>query len=96
MLTGYAGWFNKRHKRHGQLFQNRYKSVLCQEDLYFKELVRYIPLNPLRSEIVSDMNELDTYPWCGHSVIMDMYPIHSCLKLYWISKDLNEYIVPIP
>jgi len=70
LLTGYAGWFNKRHKRHGQLFQNRYKSILCQEDLYFKELVRYIHLNPLRSEIVSDMNELDTYPWCGHSVIM--------------------------
>jgi REP element-mobilizing transposase RayT len=70
LLTGYAGWFNKKHKRHGQLFQNRYKSILCQEDLYFKELVRYIHLNPLRSEIVSDMNELDTYPWCGHSVIM--------------------------
>jgi len=22
LLTGYTGWFNKRHKRHGQLFQN--------------------------------------------------------------------------
>ncbi len=25
LLTGYAVSFNRRHKRHGQLFQNRYK-----------------------------------------------------------------------
>ena len=38
LLTGYAIHFNRRHKRHGQLFQNRYKSIICQEDIYFKEL----------------------------------------------------------
>jgi hypothetical protein len=32
LLTGYAVSFNHRHRRHGQLFQNRYKSILCQED----------------------------------------------------------------
>jgi REP element-mobilizing transposase RayT len=32
LLTGYAVSFNRRHRRHGQLFQNRYKSILCQED----------------------------------------------------------------
>ena len=46
LLTGYAVTFNRRYKRHGQLFQNRYKSILCQEDPYFIELVRYIHLNP--------------------------------------------------
>ena len=71
LLTGYAGWFNKKYKRNGQLFQNRYKSFLCQEDLYLKELVRYIHLNPLRAGIVADMNELDTHLWCGHSVLMN-------------------------
>jgi putative transposase len=39
LLTGYAGWFNKKYKRHGQLFQNRYKSILCQEDTYLKNTV---------------------------------------------------------
>ena len=39
LLTGYAGWFNKKYRGHGQLFQNRYKSILCQEDPYLKELV---------------------------------------------------------
>jgi putative transposase len=28
LLTGYAQQFNRRHKRHGQLFQNRFKSIL--------------------------------------------------------------------
>ena len=71
LLTGYAGWFNKKYKRHGQLFQNRYKSFLCQEDIYLKELVRYIHLNPLRAGIVADLKALDQYPWCGHSAIMN-------------------------
>ena len=56
LLTGCAVTFNRRHKRHGQLFQNRYKSIVCQEGVYFKELVRYIHLNPLREKIVSDIS----------------------------------------
>ena len=70
LSTGYAVAFNKRHRRYGHLFQNRYKSILCQEDDYLLELVRYIHLNPLRAKIVMDMDELDAYPFCGHAVIM--------------------------
>jgi len=70
LLTGYAVTFNRRHKRHGQLFQNRYKSIICQEDIYFKELVRYIHLNPLRAQAVDDISELNRYKYCGHSVLM--------------------------
>jgi REP element-mobilizing transposase RayT len=70
LLTGYAVTFNRRHRRHGQLFQNRYKSILCQEDLYLLELVRYIHLNPLRARIVKELKQLDKYPYCGHSVLM--------------------------
>jgi len=44
LLTGYAISYNRRHRRHGQLFQNRYKSILCQEDAYLLELTRYIHL----------------------------------------------------
>ena len=70
LLTGYVVTFNRRHKRHGQLFQNRYKSIVCQEDVYLKELVRYIHLNPVRGKIVSEIKELNGYPYCGHSVLM--------------------------
>lgn len=70
LLTGYAINYNKRHRRHGHLFQNRYKSIVCEEDAYFKQLVSYIHLNPLRAGLVETLFKLDWYRWCGHSVIM--------------------------
>ncbi|OQY43757.1 MAG: transposase, partial [Desulfobacteraceae bacterium 4572_87] len=39
LLTGYAVKFNRKHNRHGHLFQNRYKSILCEEDAYLIQLV---------------------------------------------------------
>ncbi len=69
-LTGYAIYYNHRHKRHGHLFQNRYKSIICEEDAYFQELLRYIHLNPVRAHVAPNMSKLDTYPWCGHAVIL--------------------------
>ena len=69
-MTGYALWFNRTHRRHGHLFQNRFKSILCQEDIYLLELVRYIHLNPIRARLVKDLDELGRYSFCGHSVIM--------------------------
>ena len=51
-LTWYAQYFNHRHSRSGHLFENRYKSVLCDEDNYLLALIRYIHLNPLRAGIV--------------------------------------------
>ena len=69
LLTGYAVAYNRRHRRHGHLFQNRYKSIVVEEDPYFRELVRYIHLNPLRARLVADLPHLDRYPWCGHAGI---------------------------
>lgn len=70
LLTGYVINFNRRHKRFGHLFQNRYKSIVCEDDPYLLELTRYIHLNPLRKKMVSGMEELKKFPWTGHSAIM--------------------------
>jgi len=70
LLTGYAIWYNRSHRRHGHLFQNRFKSILCQEDAYLLELVRYIHLNPLRAGLVKGLDELDNYPYSGHSTLI--------------------------
>nr|WP_319408195.1 transposase [uncultured Desulfosarcina sp.] len=70
LFTGYAIAFNRRHRRHGQLFKNLHKSFLCQEVTYLLELTRYIHLNPLRAGIVKDLGALDTCLFAGHSVIM--------------------------
>jgi hypothetical protein len=65
LLTGYAVIFNRRHRRCRHLFQKRYKSILCQEDAYLLELVRYIHLNPLRAKLVVSMAELDRFEFCA-------------------------------
>ncbi|MGD9235222.1 MAG: transposase [Desulfobacterales bacterium] len=87
LLTGHAVYFNRRHRRSGHLFQNRYKSILCQEDNYLLELVRYIHLNPLRANQVSGLKNLDLYPYSGHSVLLghnknDWQSVDETLKLF--------------
>jgi putative transposase len=87
LLTGYAMWFNRRHQRAGHLFQNRYKSIVCEEDRYLLELVRYIHLNPLRSHTVQSLEELDRYPWSGHGVLVGK------IRHDWQEKEyvLNQF-----
>jgi len=70
LLTGYVVNFNLRHKRYGHLFQNRYKSIICEEDPYLLELTRYIHLNPVRAGMVRNVKQLSAYRWSGHSAIM--------------------------
>jgi len=70
LLTGYVVNFNLRHNRYGHLFQNRYKSIICEDDPYLLELTRYIHLNPLRAGIVGSLEELRNYRWTGHAAIM--------------------------
>ena len=70
LLTSYAQGFNRRHGRRGVPFQNRYKSILCEEDTYLLELARYIHLNPVRARVIGDVEELNTFPLCGHSALM--------------------------
>ncbi len=69
LLTGYALYFNHRYKRCGYVYQNRYKPILCQEQTYLLELVRYIHLNPVRSHRLKDATELSNYKWTGHATI---------------------------
>jgi len=70
MLSWYAQYFNRRHNRTGHLFENRYKSILCEEENYLLALVRYINLNPVRANIVTTIEQLDRYPWSSHRAII--------------------------
>ena len=78
LLSGYAQYFNRRHKRVGHLFQNRYKSIICEEEAYFDKLVAYIHLNPLRAGIVQTLQQLSVYPWSGHAVLMKAI-VYDCM-----------------
>ena len=58
--VSYTGWFNRRHKRSGHLFQGRFKSFLIEDDRYFTAMCYYIHGNPVRAGIVE---EVTAYPW---------------------------------
>lgn len=76
VLGGYAGYFNRRHCRSGYVFQNRYKSILCDEHSHLLELTRYIHLNPLRAGMLKTLEELDSYAWTGHAGILGKHLHH--------------------
>jgi putative transposase len=57
LLTKYAGRFNRRYKRRGHLFGDRFKNVLVQQEEYGLTLSRYIALNPVRAGLVERPEE---------------------------------------
>jgi len=90
LLSGYAQYFNRRHNRVGHLFQNRYKSIICEEEAYFDKLVAYIHLNPLRAGLVGTLQELALYPWSGHAVLMNEV-VYEWMDREWGIGDVVQY-----
>jgi len=78
----YTHWFNKRYGRVGHLFQGRYKAILVDEDAYLLELIRYIHLNPVRANIVTDPIDylLSSHAaYAGHVQPLSWLTVHRCL-----------------
>jgi len=67
---GYALWFNRKYGRREYLFQDRFKSALCQDQDYAKQLIRYIHLNPIRAMVVKSLKQLNKWNWCGHAFLL--------------------------
>lgn len=61
--SGYASFFNRRHRRCGALFQGRFKAVLVEDDSHATELTRYLHLNPVRARIVARPED---YAWSSY------------------------------
>lgn len=74
VLGGFAGAYNRRYARTGYVFQNRFASILCDEENYLLELVRYIHLNPVRAGVVDNLDGLGDYPWTGHAGLLGRHP----------------------
>ncbi|MDH3348766.1 MAG: transposase, partial [Desulfobulbaceae bacterium] len=54
--------------------------IVCEEENYLLELIRYIHLNPLRAGLVNDIDTLNRYQWCGHSVLMGKHILNGQVK----------------
>ncbi len=86
----YTVWFNHRHDRVGHLFQGRYKAILIDSDQYLLELIRYIHLNPVRANMVTDTAD---YPYSSHSAYSGFITTPSWLTLDWGLAQFGEEIV---
>lgn len=56
----YVYWYNLKYERIGNLFQDRFKSEVVENDRYFLTVLRYIHQNPLKAGIVS---YVERYQW---------------------------------
>jgi REP element-mobilizing transposase RayT len=75
----YTQRYNRANGYDGQLFRGRFKSILVDGDTYLLQLVRYIHRNPLRSNLIRD---LDNYKWSSH-----VGYISTAAKWNWLYKD---------
>jgi REP element-mobilizing transposase RayT len=61
----FTQWFNKRHRRKGTLWEERFRSVLVEGGGGpLAMMAAYIDLNPVRAGIVTDPKD---YRWCGYA-----------------------------
>jgi putative transposase len=60
LQQSYTQYYNRTYHKVGHLFQGRYKAILCQRDSYMLELIRYIHLNPVRSQLTA---RAEAYPY---------------------------------
>jgi REP element-mobilizing transposase RayT len=87
LLTGYAVSYNLRHNRAGKLYQNRFKSILCDKEEYLLQLIRYIHLNPIRVKLISNITELETSPLTGHSILMGKRKTEKDENTDWLDAE---------
>ena len=59
ICTRYAFYFNSKYERVGHLFQDRYKSIPIENDVYLLTVVRYVHNNPVKAGICP----ADKYRW---------------------------------
>ena len=60
----YTLWYNRKYRRVGHLWQDRFKSYPVEVDAYLLECGRYIERNPVRASIVSYPEE---YCWSSYN-----------------------------
>lgn len=67
----YAHYYNRKYKRHGHLFQDRFKSIIVNDDQYLLTLSGYIHANPLSIKEYS--NSVERYEYSSLGIYLGLY-----------------------
>lgn len=84
----YAARFNRRHRRRGHLFGDRFYSSIVDTDEYLLEVTRYIHRNPVRAGLVPSAEE---YQWSSYAQYLGeregRVPVDPSCVLWLVSED---------
>lgn len=89
----YAAWFNRRHKRWGHLFGDRFHAFLVEKESYYLELLRYVVLNPVRAKMAERPEQ---YAWssyratAGYEAAPDWLKVGEIAALFGEAEDWRE------
>jgi putative transposase len=83
ITSRYARYINKQQQRRGYLCEGRYQAILVQNEKYLLELCYYIHMNPVKSGLVS---HIDQFNWSSHH----SYTLHKIIP--WVT---TEFIVQL-
>lgn len=72
----YARWLNRRYEWDGPLFRGRFRNRLVEDERYWRHLLAYIHLNPVRANLVSSPDRAD---WTSHGAYVGLAPRPSWL-----------------
>jgi len=61
---GFTQWYNRRHRRFGPLWAERFTSVLVQGGQALAAITAYVDLNPIRAGLCTDPKD---YRYCGYA-----------------------------
>lgn len=75
--AGYGGYFNRKYKRRGHVFQDRFRSVYIENDKQLMTIFNYIHVNPLSlfepgwkekgiKDIEKSIGFLENYKWSSY------------------------------
>lgn len=77
----YACYFNRKYKRTGHLFQDRFKSQAIENERHLLAALRYIHNNPVKSNIVENPAQ---YRWSSYNTYVNKHENNSVV----IDRDL--------
>ena len=68
ITVSYVSYFNKKNKRVGHLFQDRFRSEVVEQDSYVLSLARYIHQNPVKAGMAARAAD---YKWSSYNCYLD-------------------------
>lgn len=81
--------FNRRWRRVGHLFQGRYKARVVEKQAYLLELIRYLALNPVRTEPPLCPTP-EAYAWSSYRAVLGLTSRPAWLTIDWALAQFGD------